>query len=152
MKKVFNTLSIAIFFTASLLFTSCKKDSPNTTPPSVQSLLTTKTWQVDEVTDYTASGTFREYKKGASNNASDFSLVRQKFNVNGTITYTDDSGVSGNDGQWQLLENNTKLKLGLPSMSLSVVCDEFAVTANTFSYKLYFSATEYTQFSFVPVP
>lgn len=150
MKKVFNTLSIAFMLTASL-FTSCKKDAP-TPAPTAQSMLTAKTWQVDEVKIYTASGTFTEYKKGAANNASDFSLVRQKYNADGSIVYTDDSGLSGNDGRWELLDNNTKLKVGLPSLGISVVCEGFSVTANTFSYKLHFSPTEYTQFNFIPVP
>ncbi len=152
MKKVFNKLSIVMVVAVVSFFTSCKKDEVVAPQTPAQSLLSAKTWQMEEVTDYYGGIADKIYKKGASNNQDDYSLVRQKFNANGTITYTDQFGTQGSDGLWELQSNNTKIKLSLPSMGLTVLCDDFTVTANSFSYKLKSSATEYTHFIFSAVP
>lgn len=138
------------FFLASLFVVSCKKDDVKPVPaPTAKDLLTAKTWQMEEVTDN--HGTPQVvYKKGAANNEEDYSLVRQAFKADGTITYIDQFGDAGTNGTYELLENNTRIRLGMTGSSLSVVAQSLNVSASRFSYHLVDGAG-YVQFTFSPV-
>lgn len=143
---------LAVITIVTMVFTSCKKDSTEPTQLSVSQMLTAKTWQVEEVTDHMGGNIDKLYKRGANNNQDDYSLVRQQFKTDGTITYTDEFGITGKDGLWELQDNNKKIKLNLPSMGLSVVCEDVTVTANSFSYKLTYPGNGYVLFTFSPLP
>ena len=149
MKRIIQLASTLLF--ATIIFASCNKEELEKPVPEVVIQLTAKTWQVEEVVDN--HGTAKVlYKKGAPNNEDDHSLVRQTLRRDGSIAYVDQFGNSGTDGRYQLLENNTKIKLSVEGMGgLSTIAQNLQVSANQFSYRLV-DEHGYTQFTFTPVP
>jgi len=151
MKRSINTWSTILVLAIVSTFASCKKDSVTTPVADAHKLLMARTWQVEEVSEYMSGVADIQYKRGAPNNQDDFSLVRQRFNKDGSITYTDEFGLVGNDGTWQLQDNNTAIRIGWPTMGLFIVGQECTITDHSFSYKIKSGAAdEYTQFIFSP--
>jgi hypothetical protein len=145
----FPVLVTAVIFMAGMA--SCHSKDKEVTPPvtDVKTLLTAKTWQVNEVNEWDGTSKTVYYKRGAANNEEDYSAVRQQYRADGSIVYTDQEGETGTDGRYELLENNTRLKLSMPDMGRSVTVNTLKVTNGEFSYRL---ATEagYVQFTFEP--
>jgi len=110
-------------------------------------LLTAQTWQIEEVTMIDNGISDVTYKRGAANNDDDFSLVRQTFKTDGTITYVDQYGFTGKNGKWKLLENDTKLRLGMGDFS--VIVENVTVSENSFSYRT-MNQEGYALFKFSP--
>lgn len=142
-----------LFFLALMLVvcsTSCRSKEDMVPPLSViKRLLTAQTWQINEVFDVQNGVITPLYKRGATNNEEDFSAVRQLFKTDGRIIYTGQEGETGSDGRYELLENDTRLKLSMPEWGLSVTVNAVKVTSGEFSYQLG-TAEGYTQFTFVP--
>ena len=147
--------SIIRFGAASLLglglgITSCKKENTEQQMSAVQKDLISKTWQVEKVIDYAGGSPSILYQRNAIENTDDFSLVRQTYKANGSITYIDQFGESGTDGSYELLSNNTKIKLKLASIGLSVTAENLKVTATSYSYTLKHAEGDSTRFIFSP--
>jgi hypothetical protein len=140
----------AALFLASIFAVSCsKKDVVKPVPaPTVKELLTARTWQMEEVTDNHGTPVVT-YKRGAANNEEDYSLVRQSFKADGSITYIDQFGDAGTNGTYELLENDTKIRLGMTGSTLSVVAQNLSVSTTRFSYRLV-DQDGYVQFTFSP--
>lgn len=148
MKKVIR-LASALFLSAVLFSaTSCNKDEDLKQEPIEVQLLTAKTWQMEEVADVINGSTPHvTYKRGATNNEDDFSLIRQTFKKDGSITFIDQEGESGSDGRYQLLENNMlRLSWGF----ITSIVEHVVIRENSFSYRLVHE-DGYTQFTFSPV-
>ena len=147
MKKIIRIATSVILSTALFTATSCKKDNDDKVIPIEQQYLTAKTWQVEEVSTTQDGATNVTYKRGAQNNEDDFSMVRQSFKTNGSITYVDSFGESGTNGRYQLMKNN-QMQLSLGSFSTIV----FGVTIreNSFSYKQEIQGG-IMQFTFSPI-
>lgn len=130
---------------------SCRSKDKEVTPPltDIKTLLIAKTWQVNEVSEWDGTVKTVYYKRGAANNEDDYSAVRQQYKADGSIVYTDQDGETGSDGRYELLENNTRLKLSMPEMGLSITVNALKVTNGEFSYQLG-TPTGYVQFTFVP--
>lgn len=90
---------------------SCKKDEVVTPTKSKTEYLIAKTWIVSTVT--AAGGAFSVYKRGntAANNYIDLDKVSLKFNADGTITGTDNTGKAFSGAKWSLSTDETKLTL-----------------------------------------
>ncbi|MBC7749804.1 MAG: hypothetical protein H7Z76_14735 [Methylotenera sp.] len=107
--------TILLFFApiliAALLFTACKKESVTTSPvtpcatvtihdtiyiqpPTRLQTLTAKIWELDEVNRNNSGFNTRYIKGGSNTTGTSYNLFRLKFNVDGTGTYTDETGVS----------------------------------------------------------
>lgn len=147
--------SLKTIFTALVgiaLLASCKKSADATPVPTVQAQLTDKIWRMEKVTEVRSGAAANIiYQRGATNNQEDFSLVRQKFNSNGTLAYTDETGASGTNSHWELLDNNTRLKITFGGFG--VIFEQFAISAAQFSYKSPFAtATDYVLYTFTPAP
>lgn len=149
-KNIAKTIAFALLGIATLA--SCKKSADETPAPTPASMLTAKTWQMERVTEvHTGIPNNIIYQRGATNNQEDFSLVRQRYNANGTVDYTDENGFSGSNARWELLDNNTRLKMTFGGFG--VTFDQFTISAAQFSYKSPFAtATDYVLFTFTPVP
>lgn len=144
--------SLTAIFTALLgiaLLAGCKK---STAVPTVQAQLADKIWLMQKVTEVRSGSPANVvYQRGATNNQEDFSLVRQKFNSNGTLDYTDENGISGSNSHWELLDNNTRLKITFGGFG--VTFEQFTISATQFSYKSPFAtATDYVLYTFTSVP
>ncbi len=138
------------FMTIIFALSSCQKERDAQPAPSVRELLTAKTWLIDEVNENYGTP-HQVYKRGAQNNEDDFSAVRQRYHADGSITYTDQFGDSGTDGFYELLDNDTRIRLGIGGgQGFSIVADHFRISANRFSYRLV-NSMGYTEFVFVPV-
>jgi hypothetical protein len=148
------TKLIVTVATSIISLTSCQKEVPAvTTPtPSKKQLLTAKVWVVDEVKETQNGTSVTLYKRGATNNTDDFSLVRNQYKNDGSIVWRDEFGDEGNDGRWELLNNDTQLKLSWPIANMSVTVHDVTVTANSFSYKLIAAPGIYTTWKFIPQP
>lgn len=148
-KNSFKTIITALLGIA--LLASCKKSADVTPVPTVQAQLTDKIWRMEKVTEVHSSTPTVIYQRGAANNQEDFSLVRQQFNNNGTLSYTDENGISGTNSHWELLDNNTRLKITFGGFG--VTFEQFTISAAQFSYKSPFAtATDYVLYTFTPVP
>lgn len=148
MKKLMRLATALILSVALFSTTSCDKEDDIRPAPLEVQLLTAKTWQIEEVAEVNKAGAARiTYKKGVANNEDDFSLVRQTFQKNGSITYVDQFGEAGSDGRYQLLKNNMlRLSVGL----LTTIVEQVVIRENSFSYRLTHE-DGYTQFTFSPV-
>jgi outer membrane biogenesis lipoprotein LolB len=147
--------SLKTIFTALMgiaLLASCKKSADVTPVPTVQAQLTDKIWRMEKVTEVRSGAAANIiYQRGATNNQEDFSLVRQQFKANGTLAYTDETGASGTNSHWELLDNNTRLKITFGGFG--VTFEQFTISAAQFSYKSPFAtATDYVLYTFTPVP
>jgi hypothetical protein len=131
--------------------TSCRSKDTVVPPLSVvKRLLTAQNWQLNEVIDVQKGGVSTPlYKRGAPDNEDDFSAVRQLFKTDGSIIYTGQEGETGADGRYELLENDTRIRLSMPSWGLSVNADALKVTSGEFTYRLG-TAEGYTIFTFGP--
>jgi hypothetical protein len=148
-KNNLKTIIIALLGIAFLA--SCKKAANETPAPTAQTMLTAKTWQMEKVTEVRTNTPTVVYQRGAATNQEDFSLVRQRFNSNGTMDYTDENGISGTNAHWELLDNNTRLKMTFGGFGVSF--EQFTISANQFSYKSPFAtATDYVLYTFTPAP
>ncbi|RXK86899.1 hypothetical protein [Filimonas effusa] len=138
MTQLFKLLASVVIASLIAALTSCNsKDKEVTTPQSdVKKRLTAKTWQVKEVTEWESGAKTVVYKRGAANNEDDYAAVRQLFKDDGTVVYTDQDGETGTGGRYELLENGTVLKLGMPEFGISVVVYAVKVTDGEFSYRL----------------
>lgn len=126
-----------LFLTLLIASAGCHSKNDVAPPLSViKRLLTAHTWQINEVTDTQNGNATTVYKRGAAHNEDDFSLVRQQFTTDGRIIYTDQFGDSGANGTYVLLDNDTRIRLGMPDMGLSVTADQLKVTDGEFSYQL----------------
>lgn len=146
--------SLTTLFTALVgivLLASCKKSTDAAPVPTVQAELTDKIWRMEKVTEVHSGTATVIYQRGATNNQEDFSLVRQRFNNDGTLAYTDETGASGTNSHWELLDNNTRLKITFGGFG--VTFEQFTISAAQFSYKSPFAtATDYVLYNFTPVP
>jgi hypothetical protein len=149
-KNIVKTVATALLGIA--ILASCKKSTDETPAPTAQTMLTAKTWQIEKVIEaHAGSPTTVVYQRGANNNQEDFSLVRQRFNSNGTMDYTDEDGNSGTNARWELLENNTRLKITFGGFGTTF--EQFTISTTQFSYKTPFAtATDYVLLTFTPVP
>jgi hypothetical protein len=145
MKRLFSHSFVAIAFLSAGLF-SCKKD---TVESPVKTALMAHTWRVENVTEYNTGVPTVNYQRGAQNNSDDYSLVRQKYNSNGTIQYVDQFGSSGNNGTYQLLDNDRKLKIGFAGLTTTV--ESLKVTASEFAYTLKVGDNDSLRFVFSPL-
>lgn len=136
-------MSLVLFST-----TSCDKEDNLRQEPMEVQLLTAKTWQMEEVVSVEPGNQpYVTYKRGAADNEDDFSLIRQTFKKDGSITYIGQEGESGSNGRYQLLGNNM-LSLGLGG--IPIIVEQVIIRENSFSYRLVHGGG-YTQFTFSPV-
>jgi len=148
MKQVIKFFSLTALVVS--VFASCKKDDVKQ-ESVVKQALVAHTWQVEKVTNYSSGIPSVSYQRGTANNEDDFSLVRQTYKPNGSISYVDQFGSAGSDGSYELLNSDTKIKIGLASMGLSVVGENLKLTATEFSYTLKFNDGDSTRFNFSPL-
>lgn len=129
---------------------SCGSKENTVSPVSgIKKLLTAQTWQINEVTDVQNGVSTPLYKRGASDNEEDFSAVRQLFKVDGSIIYTGQFGETGSNGKYELLDNDSRLRLSMPDWGFSVTVAALKVTSGLFSYQLG-NSEGYTEFIFAP--
>ena len=145
MKKAI-VLSLSALFLA-VTFISCGKENPPVS--ATKQALMAHTWQMETVTDYSAGTSYVIYQRGSTNNDSDFSMIRQIYKSNGTIQYVDEFGDSGSNATYQLLDNNTKIRISYGG--LSVTGENLVVTGNQFAYTLKYNATDSSRFAFSPL-
>lgn len=128
---------------------SCRSTDKDVVTPvgEVKKLLTAQTWQMNEVSEVQNGVSTVVYKRGAAQNEEDYSAVRQLFKADGSIVYTDQDGSTGADGRYELLDNDTSLKLSMPAYDLSVTVYAVKVTSGEFSYRLG-TAEGYVLFTF----
>ena len=137
----------------SILLSACQKQKvvDKITLSPIAIMLTSKTWQVKKVTQFSSGTSEVLYLKGAANNSDDFSMVRDKFNADGTVNFTDQFGLSGDDGKWVFNEASRMLTLSWPRAQLAVAVNNVKISEQEFSYDLLEGSTDYTQFLFMPV-
>jgi hypothetical protein len=128
-------------------FTSCGKENVETSPTK-QALLA-HTWQMEMVTEYVSGVPHTLYQRGAANNEDDYSNIRQTYKSNGSIQFVDDFGDSGSNASYQLLDNDTKIRISYAG--LVVTGENLLVTGNQFAYTLKFNGTDSTRFMFSPL-
>jgi hypothetical protein len=147
MKQAIKFISLAVLVFS---FTSCKKEDTQK-ESAAKKALTAHTWQMENVTTYTSGLPSVSYQRGAANNEDDFSLVRQTYKSNGTITYVDQFGDSGSNGTYTLMNNDTQIRIGLSSMGWSVTGENLKLTSSEFSYTLKHGDGDSTRFIFSPL-
>lgn len=105
-----NLLIITALFVFGFV-SSCKKDETTTPAKSKKEYLSAKTWIVSTVT--AAGGSASIYKRGntPANNIYDLDKVALKFNSDGTITGTDNTGKAFTGAKWSLSTDETKLTI-----------------------------------------
>ena len=149
MTTIFKTISLSLLITV-MAFTSCKKDDVQNDSETKKALIS-RTWQMQTVTTYTSGVPFVSYQRGAADNEEDFSLVQQTYKSNGSIHWVDQFGDTGTDGTYQLLQNDTKIKIGYAAMGLSIVGENLQVNASKYSYTLLHGDGDSTRFEFSPL-
>ena len=127
---------------------SCKKDDVPAKESQVKKDLMAHTWQMEKVIEYTSGNATVSYQRGATDNQEDYSMIRQTFKADGSITYVDQSGEAGTDGTYSLLNNDTKIKIGLASLGLSVIGDNIKVDNTSFGYTINTMDGDSTRFLF----
>ena len=127
---------------------SCKKDDVPAKESQVKKDLMAHTWQMEKVIEYTSGNATVSYQRGATDNQEDYSMIRQTFKADGSITYVDQSGEAGTDGTYSLLNNDTKIKIGLASLGLSVIGDNLKVDNSSFGYTINTMDGDSTRFLF----
>lgn len=127
---------------------SCKKDDVPAKESQVKKDLMAHTWQMEKVIEYTSGNATVSYQRGATDNQEDYSMIRQTFKADGSITYVDQSGEAGTDGTYLLLNNDTKIKIGLASLGLSVIGDNIKVDNTSFGYTINTMDGDSTRFLF----
>lgn len=127
---------------------SCKKDDVPAKESQVKKDLMAHTWQMEKVIEYTSGNATVSYQRGATDNQEDYSMIRQTFKADGSITYVDQSGEAGTDGTYSLLNNDTKIKIGLASLGLSVIGDNLKVDNTSFGYTINTMDGDSTRFLF----
>jgi hypothetical protein len=148
MKQAIRFFSVAaLVFSVSL--SSCKKD-PVTQESATKKALMAHTWQMETVINYSSGTPVISYQRGGTNNQDDFSMVRQTYKSNGSITYVDSFGESGSDGTYELLDNDAKIKIGGGASGFSLIGENLKVTASEFAYTLNFGDGDSTRFVFSP--
>ena len=129
--------SIVFVAVAAILgFSACKKDDVPAKESTVKKDLMAHTWQMERVIEYTAGNPQISYQRGSADNQDDYSMIRQTYKADGSITYVDQTGESGTDGNYELLNNDTKIRIGLSSMGLSVIGDNLKVDNSSFGYTI----------------
>jgi hypothetical protein len=147
MKQVITLLSLTLFAAG---FTSCQKDDVQN-ESAAKKALTARTWQMEKVTGYTSGLPSVAYQRGAANNEDDYSLIRQTYKADGSIVYVGQFGEAGSDGSYELLNNDTRIKIGLNSMGLSIIGENLKVNATEFAYTLKHGDGDSTRFIFSPL-
>src|SRR5690348_4761371 len=127
---------------------SCKKDDVPAKESQVKKDLMAHTWQMEKVIEYASGNATVSYQRGATDNQEDYSMIRQTFKADGSITYVDQSGEEGTDGTYSLLNNDTKIKIGLASLGLSVIGDNLKVDNTSFGYTINTMDGDSTRFLF----
>jgi hypothetical protein len=127
---------------------SCKKDDVPAKESIVKNNLMAHTWQMEKVTDYTSGNSTVSYQRGAADTQDDYSMIRQTYKADGSITYIDQGGESGTDGTYELLNNDTRIRIGLASMGLSVIGNNLKVDHSTFGYTINTGDGDSTRFVF----
>ncbi len=151
MKQLFKFLNVAVLITTTLFISSCKKDVSNETASfTAKSLLTNKTWEAGEVTDFSNGIATVQYKKGANNNMEDYSKVRMTFNADNSLIMINEEGTLEKNATYKLLENDKKIQVNIPDL-FPIVYEIIAVTKDQLSFKLVSSPTEFTQYILTPV-
>jgi len=145
MKKMIVQLISAMILVFS--FTSCGKE--NVVTSQTQQALMAHTWQMEMVTEYTSGVPHTLYQRGAANNEDDYSNIRQTYKSNGSIQFVDEFGDSGSNASYQLLDNDTRIRIGYAG--LVVTGENLLVTGNRFAYTLKFNSTDSTRFMFSPL-
>jgi hypothetical protein len=141
--------SIAFVAIAAILgFSSCKKDDVPAKESMVKKELMAHTWQMERVIEYTAGNPQISYQRGSADNQDDYSMIRQTYKADGSITYVDQTGESGTDGSYELLNNDTKIRIGLASLGLSVIGDNLKVDHSSFGYTIKTLDGDSTRFIF----
>jgi hypothetical protein len=141
--------SIAFVAIAAILgFSSCKKDDVPAKESMVKKELMAHTWQMERVIEYTAGNPQISYQRGSADNQDDYSMIRQTYKADGSITYVDQTGESGIDGSYELLNNDTKIRIGLASLGLSVIGDNLKVDHSSFGYTIKTLDGDFTRFIF----
>jgi hypothetical protein len=128
--------------------TSCKKDDVPAKESIVKKDLMAHTWQMEKVIEYSSGNPSISFQRGAADNQEDYSMIRQTYKADGSITYIDQGGESGTDGIYELLNNDTKIRIGLASMGLSVIGDNLKVDHNSFGYTINTGDGDSTRFIF----
>lgn len=145
-------LKMKSFFlvTATILLAlpSCKKDDVPARESIVKKDLMAHTWQMEKVIQYASANPTISYQRGAVNNEDDYSMVRQTYKADGTIAYVDQFGETGTNGNYELLNNDTKIKIGLSSMGLFVIGDNLKVDNASFGYTIKSMDGDSTRFIF----
>lgn len=141
--------SILVVVVACLIgASSCKKDDVPAKESQVKKDLMAHTWQMEKVIEYTSGNATVSFQRGAADNQEDYSMIRQTFKADGSITYVDQSGEAGTDGTYSLLNNDTKIKIGLASLGLSVIGDNLKVDNTSFGYTINTMDGDSTRFLF----
>jgi hypothetical protein len=147
MKPAIKTFSIVFLLLA--FFVSCTKEKVAINTPSGKSLLMAHTWQLEEVTELVAGKTIVVYKRSQERNADDFALVRQSFKEDGSILFVDQFGNTGNDGEYELNADGSKIKLSLGAEQLAG--EQVLINAQSFAYTVKLSEEDAVQYRFTPV-
>jgi hypothetical protein len=129
-------------------FSSCKKDDVPAKASIVKNNLMAHTWQMEKVIEYTSGNSTVSYQRGAADNQEDYSMIRQTYKADGSITYIDQGGESGTDGIYELLNNDTRIRIGLASMGLSVIGNNLKVDHSSFGYTINTADGDSTRFIF----
>jgi hypothetical protein len=127
---------------------SCKKDDVPAKESIVKNNLMAHTWQMEKVIEYTSGNSTVSYQRGAADNQEDYSMIRQTYKADGSITYIDQGGESGTDGIYELLNNETRIRIGLASMGLSVIGNNLKVDHSSFGYTINTADGDSTRFIF----
>jgi len=145
MKKTIVRSLSALFLT--VVFISCGKEKPPVS--ATKQALMAHTWQMETITEYSFATPHVIYQRGSTNNDDDFSMIRQTYKSDGTIQYVDEFGESGSNAAYQLLDNNTKIRISYAG--LSVTGENLVVTGNQFAYTLKYNDTDSSRFLFSPL-
>lgn len=104
------SLRIALLIWGFTIFVCCKHSSDTSIIPSSSSNLTTKIWLFDQASAV-GGGYTLNFQRGKVDDPFGLANVRVKFNDDGTISGTDNTGNPIKNGVWQLLSNGQKLTI-----------------------------------------
>lgn len=146
MKRIAFALAFVSFLLAG--FVSCSKKLVSINTPSGRSLLLANTWQLAEVTEIVAGRQMPVYRRNAPANTEDFSLVRQSFKADGTVQYTDQFGHTGTDGEYELKQGGSKIRMALGGQD--VVGEQVAMAPGHFEFTARISDQDAVKYRFEP--
>jgi len=132
--------TIVILLYSFILYTGCKKESTSQTQRTKTQILTSHTWQVQELISQYGNTQGRYVKGGINTTGTDYSKARLVFNSNGTGTSTDP-----NNHTWTLTwsfatGDETKMTLVINYPTPATLNYTFVtIDENKFTYTIYYN-------------